>query len=58
MFNLQATFLSNFASGLLWHRSDHPIPLVVHALGSQKRQNVSLFRSSCMAQFLLDLFDI
>ena len=46
VFNQQATFLLGFllnsASGLLWQRSGHPIPLVPqesnYALGSQKRQ--------------------
>ena len=64
VFNLQATFLLgfllNFASGLLWQRSDHPIVLVGQEpkLGSGESKMSKIYYclcSSCSAQFLSDL---
>ena len=61
VFNLQATFLLNFASGLLWQRSGHPIILVAQEskLCSGESKTSKFFTnfdyclcSSCRAQFL------
>ena len=71
VFNLQATFLLgfilNFASGLLWQRSGHPIILVSleSKLCSGESETSKILTnfgyclcSSCRAQFLSDLFYI
>ena len=63
--NLQATFilgfLLNFASGLLWQRSGHPILLVAHEskLCSGESKTSKLLTIACLqavGQFLSDLF--
>ena len=60
-------FLLNFASGLLWQRSGHPIIFVAQGLKlspgeSKTSKSLTNFDyclcSSCRAQFLSDLFYI
>ena len=67
MFNLQATFLLgfhlNFASGLLWQRSGHPIVLVGQEskLSSGESKMSKILTIACVqavVQFLSDLFYI
>ena len=52
VFNLQATFLLgfllNFASGLLWQKSDHPIVLVGQESGSGESKMSKILTIACV----------
>ena len=55
VFNLQATFLLgfllNFASGLLWQRSGHPILLVAQELKLSSGESKTFQKSSDVVRF-------
>ena len=64
MFNLQATFLLefplNFASGLLWQRSGHPIVLVGQEskLGSGESKMSEILTVACVEAVVHSFFQI
>ena len=64
MFNLQATFLLgfllNFASGLLWQKSGHPIVLVGQEskLGSGESKMSKILTIACVQAVVHSFFQI